>query len=289
MAPLNPKVLPFAIAALIFSYLTFATAISLTTQIEIMLSLEQVLVFFLILTINISLMALSISIVLSQVKDLLYRIALFFLLFLPYASVFILKFAVDPIVMLAIFVLFIGMGITILMEFNRLYSNQIKTYIETPARANAKTIIFFIALSTALVFFSTNNNPESEKIMGNKILDQTTSAITTAIEDYGLIEKMVPEIKTGEIGQPSLSQAAKNKMQAQTNKLIEEQITAMITPYQPYIIYILTILIFGTIAGISTFVGIFTTLLGLILMRLLKSGGYVKEIKQTVEVTRITL
>jgi hypothetical protein len=63
----------------------------------------------------------------------------------------------------------------------------------------------------------------------------------------------------------------------------------MINPYLPYIIYILALLIFVTIAGTSTLAGIFTTLIGIIVIYLLKSTGYAKEEKQTVEVTRITL
>ena len=289
MESLNLKVLPFAFAALIFSFLTFNTATRLISSFEILLDITQVISFLVQLALYTSLTTLSISLVLSQLQRIYFRMGLFFLILLPYISVFILKYLVDPLTALAILVLFAAMVFSILMEFNHLYANQIKTRIETPSRANARTITFFIGLVTAITFFAINNNPVSQEEISNKLLDQLTQSIAVAIEDYNLVEALSGQVGTSQLTQTSLGQQAIRQAQPQINTLVTNQIVSMVTPYLPYVIYIITLLIFATIAGASTLIGIFTTIIGYLLVKLLKAVGYLVEVKQTVEVTRLTL
>lgn len=289
MEPLNLKVLPFAFLSIFFAFLSFNTATDLISNVEILLDLSAVLGFLIKLSIYIALTTICIALVLSQTKHIYYRLGLFFLIFLPYASVFLLKFQINTLLLIAILVLFAGMCLTVLIEFDHFYANQIRTRIETPARANARSITFFIALITAMIFLVVNNNPQSKAEISTRILDETTSAISTTIEDYGLIEKLSgqmvnPQITESEVGKKAIEQA-----KPQINKYISDQINAMITPYMPYIIYILTFLVFGTIAGASTLSSLITLVLGFILSYTLKSTGYARVTTQTVEVTRLTL
>jgi hypothetical protein len=289
MESFNLKILPFAISALIFSYLTFNICSSLITEAEITIDFTRIGTFIFLLVIYTGLMAMSIAIFLSQIKYIYFRIAFFFILFLPYATIFLLKYEIDPKMFLAIFVIYIAMVFSIITEFNSLYGNQIKTYLSLPARANARTIAFFIALVTALVFLSINNTESGQVEFGVKMQDKITTMIVKTIEDYDLIGKMGGQLSTGSDIGSKLVNTAIGSAKKQIMQQLTEQITTMIEPYIPYMVYFMALLIFLTIAGATAFISFFITLLGYVLTYILKSVGYLKETKQTIEVTRFTL
>jgi hypothetical protein len=285
MESLNLKIIPVAILALVSSYLTFVTIANLIANVQILFNLESVIRFLASLIVLVSITAFLTSLTLALVNNIYYRVGLFVLLFLPFASVFMLSGNVEPLHMLIFVALFTAMALTIVTEFDRHYANQIRARLDTPARANVRTMAFFLALTAALAFFSLNSSATNQEAITDRIIDDIISSTSDAIQDYGLVERMMGQNETQQVGQT----IQLNRIQPQITQLIETQIRSLITPYEPYVIYILTLLVFGTVAGSSTLASFLTTLLSMALLPLLKSAGFVKESKQMVEVTRITL
>ncbi len=292
MESFNLKTLPFAIAAVIFAFLTFQVCSKLMTEIEIVFDINQMLNFFIMLIAFTSITALSIGLFLSQNKNLYYRIGFFALLFLPYASVFLLQYTLTPLMMLFVFVLYIGMAYSIMHEFDSLYGNQIKTYIQVPARANARTIIFITAFISALIFLQVNNTEKAQQQLSEKIKIKLSEVVAQTVEQTNLIESLTGNVNLDSangMGSEFINSAVNSAVKPKITDMITQQINTMIDPYLQYIVYIATFIIFSTIAGTTTFVSIVTSLFGMLTIKLLKSLGYAKEVKQTIEVTRITM
>lgn len=282
MEQINLKILPISIIAFLASYLSFQEASLFIKQPELVFDLELIFGIIFRFTFYTALTAFLVSLNLSLTKSKTYRSALFGLLALPYLSIFVVQNYVNLLYLGLLIVFFIAMSLAIVVEFDRLYSNQIKAYLQVPSRASARNLTFFIALAASLVFFGLNQGIDNQQILADKITENFKQTTLNTIENYGGVDALIQQ-QLG-VTQPNL-----NSVQLEFDDYLNNQIDTVLTPYKPYIFYILLILVFGVLAGAASFASVFAGLISVVSIPILKSFGFLNESKEEVEVTRLTL